>query len=122
MIPRRWFLGSIKERRRDQHARDSKANRLLVWEFLSAQLLVERSQLILFGISERTPIRAFGEFQHAVEMRRLRIDQQFSKFRRAPFDRLAKRFKCGGVGVLGGILPKLIERIDKLEGILADVM
>ena len=37
-------------------------------------------------------------------------------------DRLAQRFKSARVGVLGGELPELLEAIDELECVLADVV
>ena len=84
---------------------------------LRAQLAIQAAQFVLFRLGERAPIRAIGEPQHRVQVRRLRVHQTVAERGGALFDRLAHWLENAWIGVLRGVLPELLEDIDERESV-----
>ena len=122
LVTRPRLLGAIKKRRSHEHARECKADRFVMRKLLRSQLEIQAAQFRLLRFSERAAIRAVGELQHGVEVLRLRIHEQLLEFLGALPDRFAHRRERARVGVLRGELPELLEGIDELERIMADVV
>src|SRR2546422_4678803 len=93
-----------------------------MWNLLRAQLAIEPAQLVLFRVSERTTIRAIGELQHRVQVRRLRVHQTLAERGGALLDRLAHRLEYAWVRVLRGVLPELLEDIDQRQSVLGHIV
>src|SRR5437763_1309613 len=82
-----------------------------------AQFAIEPADFCFLCIAQRTTLRALREFEHGIEMLRLSINEPLPESRGSLLKRFAQRFKDLRIGILGGELPNLFQRIDEEQGI-----